>query len=172
MRVPMGRLEVVPASEQFLVEGLAYRFRDSKKQLAVVGRIARPTLQKLDCKQEVFYADINWDLLLKSIPQKDVTYSEIPKFPEVRRDLALVIEDSVTFAQIEAVARNTEKKLLREVSLFDIYVGKGIADGYKSYAVSFILQDPDKTLNDKQIESVMSKLQKNLETQLNAKIRQ
>lgn len=171
MRIPMGRLEIVPATEQFLSEGLAYRFKDSKKQLAVVGCIARPTLQKMDCKQEVFYADINWDLLLKSIPSKDVTYSEIPKFPEVRRDLALVIEDSVTFAQIEAVARNTEKKLLREVSLFDVYVGKGIAEGYKSYAVSFILQDPDKTLNDKQIESVMSKLQKNLETQLNAKIR-
>ena len=172
MRIPMGRIEVVPSSEHFLSEGLSYRFRDSKKQLAVVGRIARPTLQQLDCKQEVFYADIDWDLLLKSIPQKDVTYSEIPKFPEVRRDLALVIDRSVTFAQIEAVARSTEKKLLKRVSLFDVYEGKGIADGFKSYAVSFILQDPDKTLNDKQIEAVMSKLQKNFETQLNAKIRQ
>jgi phenylalanyl-tRNA synthetase beta chain len=86
--------------------------------------------------------------------------------------LALVLDSSVTFAQIEAVARNTEKKLLRRVSLFDVYEGKGIADGFKSYAVSFILQDPDKTLNDKQIDQVMSKLQKNFETQLNAKIRQ
>jgi phenylalanyl-tRNA synthetase beta chain len=125
----------------------------------------------MDCRQEVFYVDINWDLLLKLLPSKDVTFSEIPKFPEVRRDLALVLSNEVTFSQIETVAHATEKKLLRKVSLFDVYQGKGIADGYKSYAVSFILQDPDKTLTDKQIETVMAKLQKNLETQLGAKIR-
>ncbi len=85
--------------------------------------------------------------------------------------MALVLDNEVTFDQIEAVARATEKKLLKKVSLFDVYVGKGIAEGKKSYAVSFILQDPDKTLNDKQIESVMAKLQKNLESQLGAKIR-
>lgn len=172
LRMPMGRLQCVASSEHFLAEGLAYKFKDNNKQLAVVGRISRDTLQKMDCRQEVFYVDINWDLLLKTFPSKDVTYSEIPKFPEVRRDLALVLDNNVTFAQIEAVAYATEKKLLRRVSLFDVYQGKGIADGMKSYAVSFVLQDPDKTLNDKQIETVMSKLQKNLETQLNAKIRQ
>ena len=172
MRMPIGRLNVVPANEKFLSEGIAFQFKDSKKQLAVVGRISRPILQKMDCRQEVFYADIDWDLLLKNYPVKDVSFSEIPKFPEVRRDLALVISNQVTFAQIEALAYATEKKLLRRVSLFDVYQGKGIADGYKSYAVSFILQDADKTLNDKQIEAVMSKLQKNLENQLGAKIRQ
>lgn len=172
LRMPMGRLQCVASSEHFLAEGLAYKFKDNNKQLAVVGRISRDTLQKMDCRQEVFYVDINWDLLLKTFPSKDVTYSEIPKFPEVRRDLALVLDNNVSFAQIEAVAYSTEKKLLRRVSLFDVYQGKGIADGMKSYAVSFVLQDPDKTLNDKQIETVMSKLQKNLETQLNAKIRQ
>lgn len=172
LRMPMGRLQCVASSEHFLAEGLAYKFKDNNKQLAVVGRISRDTLQKMDCRQEVFYVDINWDLLLKTFPSKDITYSEIPKFPEVRRDLALVLDNNITFAQIEAVAYSTEKKLLRRVSLFDVYQGKGIADGMKSYAVSFVLQDPDKTLNDKQIETVMSKLQKNLETQLNAKIRQ
>lgn len=172
LRIPMGRLQVVASTEHFLSEGLSYQFRDSKKQLALVGRISRDTLQKMDCKQEVFYVDINWDLLLKSLPSKDVTFDEIPKFPEVRRDLALVLSNDVTFAQIESVAFATEKKLLRKVSLFDVYQGKGIAEGYKSYAVSFILQDKEKTLNDKQIESVMAKLQKNLETQLSAKIRQ
>lgn len=172
LRVPMDRLQTVPSTEHFLAEGLAYRFKDNNKQLAVVGRIARQELQRMDCRQEVFYADIDWDLLLKSFPRKDVTFTDIPKYPEVRRDLALVIDKKVTFAEIEAVARNTEKKLLRKVSLFDVYQGKGIADGYKSYAVSFILQDPDKTLNDKQIEAVMAKLQKNFETQLGAKIRQ
>ena len=171
LRIPMGRLQTVPANEHFLAEGLSYQFRDSKKQLAVVGRLSAATLKKMDCKQEVFYADINWDLLLKSLPNKDVTYTEIAKFPEVRRDLALVLKNDVTFDQIESVARATEKKLLKKVSLFDVYVGKGIAEGSKSYAVSFILQDPDKTLNDKQIETVMAKLQKNLETQLGAKIR-
>ncbi|MBO7489070.1 MAG: phenylalanine--tRNA ligase subunit beta [Bacteroidales bacterium] len=172
LRMPMGRLQCVASSEHFLAEGLSYKFKDNNKQLAVVGRISRDTLQKMDCRQEVFYVDINWDLLLKTFPSKDVTYSEIPKFPEVRRDLALVLDNNVTFAQIEAVAYATEKKLLRRVSLFDVYQGKGIAEGMKSYAVSFVLQDPDRTLNDKQIETVMTKLQKNLETQLNAKIRQ
>lgn len=171
LRMPLGRLNIVPSEVDFLSEGLAFQFKDSKKQLAVVGRVSRETLQALDCKQEVFYADIDWDLMLKSYPAKDVTFSEIPKFPEVRRDLALVLENKVTFGQIEAVAYASEKKLLKKVSLFDVYQGKGIADGFKSYAVSFILQDTDKTLNDKQIESVMTKLQKNLETQLGAKIR-
>ncbi len=171
LRIPMGRLEVSETSRHFLDEGLSYTFRDSKKLLAEVGRVSRNVLQTMDCKQEVFYADINWDLLLKSLPSKDVTYSEISKFPEVRRDLALVLDNKVTFSQIEAVARATEKKLLKRVSLFDVYVGKGIAEGCKSYAVSFILQDPDKTLNDKQIEAVMAKLQKNFESQLGAKLR-
>ncbi len=172
LRIPMSRLTVVPSSETFIAEGLSYQFKDSKKQLAVVGRIAKETLRRMDCKQEVFYADINWDLLLKAFPTKDVTFCEIPKFPEVRRDLAMVVDNDVTFAQIEQVAYASEKRILQKVSLFDVYKGKGIADGYKSYAVSFILQDPDKTLNDKQIEAVMSKIQKNLETQLGAKIRQ
>ena len=171
LRIPMERLVAVPVGERFFAEGLAYQFKDSGKQLAVVGRLAPATLKKMDCKQEVFYADIDWDLLLKSLPSKDVTYTEVARFPEVRRDLALVLDNSVTFDQVETVARSTEKKLLKKVSLFDVYVGKGIAEGCKSYAVSFTLQDPDKTLNDKQIEAVMAKLQKNLETKLGAKIR-
>lgn len=171
LRIPIERLQTIPATEQYLSEGLSWQVRDNKKQLAVAGRVDRKLLQKMDCRQEVFYVDINWDLLLKLLPSKDVTFSEIPKFPEVRRDLALVLSNEVTFSQIETVAHVTEKRLLRKVSLFDVYQGKGIADGYKSYAVSFILQDPDKTLTDKQIETVMAKLQKNLETQLGAKIR-
>ena len=171
LRIATDRLVVVDTTEHFLSEGLAWQVRDNKKQLAVAGRISKELLQKMDCKQEVFYVDINWDLLLKLLPSKDVTFKEIAKFPEVRRDLALVIKNNVTFDQIERVAYATEKKLLRKVSLFDVYQGKGIEDGYKSYAVSFILQDPDKTLTDKQIEGVMQKLQKNFESQLEAKIR-
>jgi phenylalanyl-tRNA synthetase beta chain len=125
----------------------------------------------MDCKQDVFYADFNWDLLLKSIPAQEVTFAEIAKNPEVRRDLALLIDKNVTFDAIEKLAFETEKKLLKKVGLFDVYEGDRIEEGKKSYAVSFILQDKDKTLSDKQIESIMAKLQKNFETRLGAKIR-
>ncbi len=172
MRVNFTRLQVVPATEHYYAEGLAFVFRDSHKTLCTVGRLRRDTLKRMDCKQEVFYADIDWSLILKSYPTKEVQYAEIPKYPEVRRDLALILDSKVSFAEIERVAYATEKKLLKHVSLFDVYTGKGITEGMKSYAVSFILQDKDKTLNDKQIEAVMAKLQKNLETQLGATIRQ
>ena len=171
MRINLSRIDSVPTSLHYYSEGVDLIFRDSKKRLCSIGRISKETLKHMDCKQEVFYADINWTLLLKSYPSKDVQYAEVPKFPEVRRDLALVMQKKVTFAEIEQVAFNTEKKLLKRISLFDVYEGKGITEGMKSYAVSFILQDKDKTLTDKQIEAVMTKLQKNLETQLGAKIR-
>lgn len=171
LRINTTRLQVVPASEHFYAEGLAYVFKDSKKQLCSVGRLSKDTLKMMDCKQDVYYADFDWDLVLKSVPEKEMTYTEIAKFPEVRRDLALVVDKKVTFAEIENVALQTEKKLLKRVSLFDVYEGKGIVAGMKSYAVSFILQDKEKTLNDKQIEAVMTKLQKNLENQLGAKVR-
>lgn len=171
MRVNMGRVEMVPTQYKFFAEGLDIIQRDSKKLLGTIGRIGRETLKKMDIKQPVFYADLNWTLLLKGYPTKEVQYQEVAKFPEVRRDLALILKKDVTFAAIEQAAMQCEKKLLKRVSLFDVYEGKGIADGFKSYAVSFILQDKDKTLNDKQIESTMAKIQKALETQLGAKIR-
>ena len=149
MRVNFTRLQIVPATEQYYAEGLAYVFRDSHKTLCTLGRLKRDTLKRMDCKQEVFYADIDWSLILKSYPTKEVQYAEIPKYPEVRRDLALILDSKVSFAQIEQVAYNTEKKILKRVSLFDVYNGKGITEGMKSYAVSFILQDKDKTLTDK-----------------------
>ena len=171
MRVNMGRVEMVPTQYKFFAEGLDIIQRDSKKLLGTLGRIGRETLKKMDIKQPVFYADLNWTLLLKQYPTKEVLYQEVAKFPEVRRDLALVLRKDVTFAQVEQAALQCEKKLLKSVSLFDVYEGKGITEGFKSYAVSFILQDKDKTLNDKQIESTMVKIQKTLETQLGAKIR-
>ena len=171
MRVNMGRVEMVPTQYKFFAEGLDIVQRDSKKLLGTIGRIGRETLKKMDIKQPVYYADLNWTLLLKGYPTKEVQYQEVAKFPEVRRDLALILKKDVTFAAIEQAAMQCEKKLLKRVSLFDVYEGKGIADGFKSYAVSFILQDKDKTLNDKQIESTMAKIQKTLETQLGAKVR-
>ncbi len=171
MRVNMGRVEMVPTQYEFFAEGLDIIQRDSKKLLGTLGRIGRETLKKMDIKQPVFYADLNWTLLLKQYPIKEVLYQEVAKFPEVRRDLALVLRKDITFAQVEQAALQCEKKLLKSVSLFDVYEGKGITEGFKSYAVSFILQDKDKTLNDKQIEATMAKIQKTLETQLGAKIR-
>ena len=171
MRVNMGRVEMVPTQYKFFAEGLDIVLRDSKKVLGTIGSIGREALKKMDIKQSVYYADLNWTLLLKGYPTKEVQYQEVAKFPEVRRDLALVLRKDVTFAQVEQAALQCEKKLLKSVNLFDVYEGKGILDGYKSYAVSFILQDKDKTLNDKQIEATMAKIQKTLETQLGAKIR-
>ena len=171
MRVNMGRVEMVPTQYKFFAEGLDIVLKDSKKLLGTIGRIGRETLKRMDIKQPVYYADLNWTLLLKQYPTKEVLYQEVAKFPEVRRDLALILKKDVTFAAIEQAAMQCEKKLLKRVSLFDVYEGKGIADGFKSYAVSFILQDKDKTLNDKQIEATMAKIQKTLETQLGAKIR-
>ena len=171
MRVNMGRVEMVPTQYKFFAEGLDIVLKDSKKLLGTIGRIGRETLKRMDIKQPVYYADLNWTLLLKQYPTKEVLYQEVAKFPEVRRDLALILRKDVTFAQVEQAALQCEKKLLKSVSLFDVYEGKGITEGFKSYAVSFILQDKDKTLNDKQIESTMAKIQKTLETQLGAKIR-
>ena len=171
MRVNMGRLQTQPSAEQYFSEGLTLSFRDSKKTLVRMGILSRETLKRMDCKQEVFYADIDWDLMLKTYPDKEVTYTEIAKMPEVRRDLALVVSQKVSLAEIEQVAYATEKKLLKRVGLFDVYEGKGITEGMKSYAVSFILQDKEKTLNDKQIEAVMEKLQLQLEKQLGAVVR-
>ena len=171
MRVNMSRVEVKPTSLHYYTEGLDFVMRDSKKLLGSIGRLSREVLKKMDIKQDVCHADLNWDLLLKLYPSKDVQYEEVAKFPEVRRDLALILDKKVTFAEVEQTARGAEKRLLKSVSLFDVYEGKGIVEGMKSYAVSFILQDKDKTLNDKLIESTMAKMQKALETQLGAKIR-
>lgn len=108
---------------------------------------------------------------MKAIKSVKVSYTELSKFPAVKRDLALLIDRSVTFAEIEKIAYDTEKKLLKEVSLFDVYEGKNLDAGKKSYAVSFLLQDENQTLNDKTIDKVMSKLIKNLEDKLGARLR-
>lgn len=171
LRMNMGRIVAEPAKAKYFAEGIDLVFKDSRKVIASIGRVAKATLKKMDCKQEVFFADINWDLVMKNIPSKEVTYAEVAKFPEVRRDLALVIDKTVNFDEIEKIAFETERKLLKKVGLFDVYEGDRIEAGKKSYAVSFVLQDKDKTLSDKQIESIMEKLQKNFETKLGAKIR-
>ncbi len=121
--------------------------------------------------QEVYYAQLNWTLLMKKLPKKPVSFKEIAKYPAVRRDLALLVDQNVEFAQIEKIAYASEKKLLKNVELFDVYEGKNLAPGKKSYAVNFTLQDESKTMNDKQTEAVMKKIVQNLEKQLGASLR-
>lgn len=149
---------------------LRYTLR-SGKSIAQMGIIRNSILKNFDIDKPVYYADINWDELLKATKKVRVSYAELPKFPAVRRDLALLVDKAVTFAQIEEVAAASEKKLLKEVSLFDVYEGKNLEAGKKSYAVCFLLQDETQTLNDKQIDKVMNSIIHNLETKLEAKLR-
>lgn len=122
-------------------------------------------------EKDVFYAELNWTAILKATKKNQVEFKELSKYPQVSRDLALLVDDSVEFAQIEQIARKTEKKLLRSVSLFDVYQGKNLPDGKKSYAVNFVFEDEEKTLSEKQIEAMMQKLIANLTKQLGAELR-
>ena len=151
-------------------KALALKAR-SGKVLCEMGTVCHKLLKKMDIDQDVFYADINWDNLMRAIKKNEVLYHDISKFPSVSRDLALLIDKGVEFEQIERIARQTEKKLLKSVELFDVYEGKNLPEGKKSYAVNFILQDETKTLNDKQIEAIMTKLINNLKQKLGAELR-
>ena len=151
-------------------KALALKAR-SGKVLCEMGTVCHKLLKKMDIEQDVFFADINWNNLMRAIKKNETLYHDISKFPSVSRDLALLIDKNVEFEQIEQVARQTEKKLLKSVELFDVYEGKNLPEGKKSYAVNFILQDETKTLNDKQIEAIMTKLINNLKQKLGAELR-
>jgi phenylalanyl-tRNA synthetase beta chain len=141
------------------------------KLVAQMGNVQPALLKKFDIDTDLFYADILWKSLLDLTKKTKVAYSELSKFPEVRRDLALLIDKTVRFSEIEQIAYATEKKLLRNVSLFDVYEGRNLPQGKKSYAISFTLQDETQTLQDKQIEVVMNKLIRSYETQIGASLR-
>lgn len=141
------------------------------KSLGSLGMLRREMLKAFDIEQEVIFAEINWDAVFKLAAKVKTTFTDIPKSQPVKRDLALLLDSSVTFRQVEDVIRGSERKLLRDVRLFDVYEGKNLEPGKKSYAVSMTLQDPEKTLQDKQIDAVMKKIIMNLEKQLDAKLR-
>ena len=141
------------------------------KQLIEMGIINKKLLKQFDLSAPVYYAELNWTALMKVIKKNEVLYTEISKFPAVSRDLALLVDNNVEFAQIEQIARQTEKKLLKKVELFDVYEGDKLPAGKKSYAVNFILQDEEKTMGDKQIDAIMQKLIANIKKQLNAELR-
>lgn len=171
LRVDINRLEIININKSYFQQGLEFIQKDNKKAIMFIGEVSCSTRKLFDIKQNVYYCDMNWNNVMRLIPKKEVQYQNISRFPEVRRDLALVIDSNVSFLDIEKLAFATEKKLLKKVGLFDEYKGDKLPQGKKQYAVSFILQDEEKTLNDKQIESIMNKLLKSFEDKLGAKLR-
>ncbi|WP_281299115.1 phenylalanine--tRNA ligase subunit beta [Flavobacterium limnophilum] len=167
-RLGIQKTQNIPVTSDVFSEGIAIGFGNDT--LVEFGVVKKSILKHFDIKQEVLFADFNWALVLKLLSNK-IKYVEIPKYPEVRRDLSLLLDDSVSFDAIYKLARQTEKSLLKDISLFDVYQGKNLPEGKKSYAVSFTIQDNTKTLTDVQIDKIMGKLQKSLETELGASLR-
>lgn len=170
-RVGITDNQLIYDTTQSDIFATAMNIRTHRRELGYFGIISGKLLKIFDIDTPVYYAELNWDAVMKETENHSVLYKEISKFPAVSRDLALLVDKSVTFAEIEAVARKSEKKLLREITLFDVYEGKNLPEGKKSYAVNFMLQDNEKTLNDRQIDAVMQKIQKNLEKSLHASLR-
>jgi len=167
-RLGICKIQNKPVTSDIFAEGIAIACGNDT--LVEFGTVKKSILKHFDIKQEVFFADFNWNLILKLVGTK-IKFTDIPKYPEVRRDLALLVDQSVAFDAIYNIARQTEKSLLKDINLFDVYEGKNLPEGKKSYAISFTLQDNSKTLTEEQIDKIMSKLKKNMETELGASLR-
>ncbi|MCB0754499.1 MAG: phenylalanine--tRNA ligase subunit beta [Flavobacteriales bacterium] len=150
--------------------GMEFVSKDGKL-LANFGSVNSNLLDAFDIEQEVFFADFDWDPVLKLSALNEFEVTELPKYPSVRRDLAMLVDKTVKYGQLEEIAHQTERKLLKEVDLFDVYEGKGIPEGKRSYAMSFILQDANSTLNDKTIDNTMNRLQQRFEKEVGAELR-
>ena len=168
--VDMKKIIFVSMSNGIFSTGLSV-MTSSGRSLGTLGIVSSKIRKAMDVDVEVYYAELSWTLLMKEIKKASVKYCEISKYPAAKRDLALLVGKQITFAEIVKVARDSDKKLLKEVALFDVYEGKHLPEDKKSYAVSFFLQDEEKTLNDKQIDAIMQKIQKNLESKLGATLR-
>ena len=167
-RMGIDKAKTKPLQSDVFAEGVQYAIGNDT--LVEFGTVKKAILKYFDIKQEVFYADINWNLVLKLVSTK-TKFQDIPKFPEVRRDFSMLIDEAVSFDAIYQLAKQTEKILLKNIQLFDVYQGDNLPEGKKSYAVSFILQDSSKTLTDEQIDAVMSNLQEKLTTELGVSLR-
>ena len=168
--VPFGALVFGEAKNDIFSASQTISNRGGKL-IVQFGIVSKKQTSKLEIESPVYFADINWNALMKTVKNKNVSFTEIPKFPAVSRDLALLLDKNIEFAEIERIAYQSEKKVLKEVRLFDVYEGKNLEKGKKSYAVNFLLQDEQKTMNDKQIEAIMNKIEQNICKQLNAKVR-
>ena len=171
-RVGLGSSQLVMKKSEWDVfaEGMAIETRGGKK-LVELGIVSKALLKKFDLQQPVFFAELNWTQLMKATKKAKVEFTDIPRQPAVSRDLALLVDKAVEFAQIEQTARQAEKRLLKRVELFDVYEGKNLPEGKKSYAVNFILQDEEHTMNDKQIDAIMQKIIASVKKQLGAELR-
>lgn len=167
--ISINRLKAEDVDNELFFEALVFKNQNAK--VVEFGQVAPKITKRYDLKQPVFYAEFDWENILKLLKKSEISYTPIAKFPEVRRDLALMLKPNITFSQIEELAYQTEKKFLKKVSLFDIYVDEKLFSGRKSYAVSFMLQDEQKTLEDKQIERIMANLIKAFTEKLEAEIR-
>ena len=168
-RFGMEGYESKDTSNPIYSEGLDYF--DGKTHLVSLGVVRSDLLKEFEIKQEVLFADFQWEALTKRASRKVISYREVPKYPDVKRDFALLLDDEIPFKRIREIAFQTEKKLLKKVHLFDVYTGKNLPKGKKSYAVSFTLQDEQKTLTDKQIDKIMNKLRGRYEKELGAELR-
>lgn len=168
-RFGIKQLKENPTKSSVFSEGIA--LVKKKTILVNIGVVKASISKKFGIKQEVLFADFNWKTVLEYLQKDNFKVTTLPKYPSVKRDLALLIEDKVSFKQIYNIAYQTEQKLLKDIQLFDVYTGDKLPKGKKSYAVSFILQDSEKTLNDKQIDKIMTKLQASFEKQVNAELR-
>jgi phenylalanyl-tRNA synthetase beta chain len=167
--IPSEKLSGNPDRHEALSS--CYSLMLGQKRIAYFGPVRKSLLRKFDIQSDALFADVDWDLVIRSVRKKNLTVSEIPRFPQVRRDLSMVIGKEVEFAKIEQLAFRTEKKLLREVRLFDVFEGEKIGSGKKSYAVSFLLQDDQQTLTDQQIDKVMERMMNAFEKEVGAVIR-
>jgi phenylalanyl-tRNA synthetase beta chain len=168
-KLGLSNLKYETTDNELLSENLTGQL--NKKQVVNFGKVKQALLKPLDIKQDVYYADFNWDNILELLKKQKFEYKEIPKFPSVRRDLALLLDKTVPFDQLEKIAYQTEQKLLKEVKIFDVYEGNKVEAGKKSYAISFTLLDENETLTDKQIDKIMERLIKAYEEKAGAAIR-
>ncbi|WP_142786277.1 phenylalanine--tRNA ligase subunit beta [Changchengzhania lutea] len=168
-RLGISRYQEKSSTSDVFSEGLTLSL--GKTKLVEFGLLKKPVLKHFDISQNVLFADFNWDAILELVKRNAITFQNIPKYPGVRRDFALLLDNNVNFDAIYKIAKQSEKQLLKDVNLFDVYQGKNLPEGKKSYAISFKLQDEHKTLTDKQIDKIMSKLQSSFERHLGAELR-
>ncbi|MBA6151471.1 phenylalanine--tRNA ligase subunit beta [Gelidibacter maritimus] len=168
-RLGLNRFTVAPVDNDIFSEGISLRM--GKKNIVDFGLINKKIMKHFDISQEVLFADFNWDQVIDLAKNNRINFKELPKYPSTRRDFALLIDENVTFEAIDSIANKTEKRLLKDVDLFDVYQGDKLPDGKKSYAVSFKFQDEHSTLTDKQVDKIMNKLKLNFEKQLGAELR-
>ncbi|MBT8323789.1 MAG: phenylalanine--tRNA ligase subunit beta, partial [Winogradskyella sp.] len=168
-RLGLNKLVTSPKTSDYLSEGLTIDHNNNP--IVEFGIVNKSVTKFFGINQEVLYANFNWGKILSVIKNNAITYTDVPKYPQVRRDFALLVDDSVSFQSIHEIAQKTEKRLLKKIDLFDVYQGEKLPNGKKSYAVSFVLQDANKTLTDQQVDKIMGKLQTNFENELGASLR-